>query len=62
MSENQHHSDGAMEFPLISFAHLDIRHFTEDDEASSDSAFGFSSPQEEDLYETCVLGRIFLKC
>jgi len=62
ISDTQHRSERTMESPMISFAHLDTRFYMDDGDASAGTLHGFPFPQEEELYETGILSRIFLKC
>ena len=54
-----HQSDLRTQTPALSFAHLDNCLAPESD---GSSFYGFAQPQEEVLYQTGVLSRIFLKC
>lgn len=49
--------------PSLSFAHLSLS-FEVMDEMDDDrvAAYGFPQSQEEDLYETGYLSKIFLRC
>jgi hypothetical protein len=49
--------------PTFSFSHLSSWLASEDILNDNQSApFGFPAPQEEDLYQTGYLLRVFLKC
>lgn len=51
------------EAPVVSFAHLSSC-FIDDDALNENqgTAYGFPASQEQDLYETGFLLKVFLKC
>jgi hypothetical protein len=56
-------ADSIEEDPFISFSHLAScfsEHETVDD--NPNPSHGFPSPREENLYETGILVKMFLKC
>lgn len=55
-------SDPQAESPTVSFAHLNSLFLVEGPDDLTGPAYGFPAPQEEELYETGILSRIFLKC
>ena len=55
--------DEAVNGPSLSFSHLastfDLMDMPDDDQSA---AYGFPQSQEEDLYETGYLSKLFLRC
>lgn len=55
--------DKMVEEPSVSFSHLSSYLASEDTLTDNQStAYGFPVPQEEDLYQTGYLLKVFLKC
>ena len=61
--ETQRTVDKMVEEPSVSFSHLSSYFASEDSLNDNQStAYGFPVPQEEDLYQTGYLSKVFLKC
>lgn len=62
-TENRITVDAITEGPVISFSHLSSYLISDDISNDHQSpAYGFPASQEENLYETGFLLKVFLKC